>query len=65
MSDDTEVDELYDSRDSEKDSIRLENGGDDNNSKDKNEEASKVKSNKGPTLNYGIVAAVLLVASIV
>lgn len=65
MSDDTEVDELYDSRDSEKDAIRLENGGDDNNSKDKNEEASKVKSNKGPTLNYGIVAAVLLVASIV
>ena len=65
MSDDNEVDELYDSKDSEKDSIRLENGGDDNNSKDKNEEASKVKSNKGPTLNYLVIAFVLLVASIV
>ena len=65
MSDDTEVDELYDSTDSEKNSIRLKNGGDDNNSKDKNEEASKVKSNKGPTLNYMVIAFVLLVASIV
>ena len=65
MSDDTEVDELYDSTDSEKNSIRLKNGGDDNNSKDKNDEASKVKSNKGPTLNYLVIAIVLLVASIV
>ena len=65
MSDDTTVDELYDSTDSEKNSIRLKNGGDDNNSKDKNEEASKVKSNKGPTLNYLVIAIVLLVASIV
>ena len=65
MSDDTEVDELYESTDSEKKSIRLKNGGDDNNSKDKNEEASKVKSKKGPTLNYLVIAIVLLVASIV
>ena len=65
MNDDNEVDELYDSKDSEKDSILLESGGDDNNTKDKNEESSKVKKTKSPTLNYGIVAAVLLVASIV
>ena len=37
MSDDNEVDELYNSKDSEKDSILLESGGDDNNTKDKNE----------------------------
>ena len=65
MSDDNEVDALYNSKDSEKDSILLESGGEDNNTKDKNEESSKVNKSKSPTLNYGIVAAVLLVASIV